>query len=218
MTFPNVTIIDKPQRSQEWFHSRLGRLTASSAGAMLSTVKSGEAAARRDLRVRLVLERLTGQPQEDGYINADMQRGIDLEADAFAAYEAHAGVMVDRVGFLSHNEWMVGCSPDGVLDGGAGMLEIKVPRSATHLRYLREGKLPAEYQGQVLHTLWMTGAPFLDFCSFDPRFPEHLRLFVVRVPRVELDVLAYEKTALKFLAEVDAEVEAMLALVGTRAA
>lgn len=63
--------------------ARVGLLTASCAGDMMATIKSGEAAARRDLRVRLVVERLTGVSQEDGFINAAMQRGIDKEADAF---------------------------------------------------------------------------------------------------------------------------------------
>jgi predicted phage-related endonuclease len=212
MTFPDVTVINAEQRSPEWFAARCGRLTASAASAMLATIKSGEAAARRDLRIKLVVERLTGQPQEDGYVNADMQRGIDLEADAFAAYEAHTGSVVERVGFLRHDELMIGCSPDGVLDGGTGILELKVPKSATHFRYLKEGKLPAEYVGQVMHTLWVTGAAYLDFCSFDPRFPEHLQLFVCRVPRVDIDVIAYAKCAEKFLVEVENELAEMTAL------
>lgn len=212
MTFPNVTIIDAPQRSPEWFAARCGRLTASAAAAMLATIKSGEAAARRDLRTKLVVERLTGQPQEDGFVSADMQRGVELEADAFAAYEAQTGAVVERVGFLRHDALLIGCSPDGVLDGGTGILELKVPKSATHLRYLRDGSLPAEYVGQIRHTLWVTGAKYVEFVSYDPRFPDHLQLFIHRVERVEIDVLAYAKCAEKFLAEVEAEVEALAAV------
>jgi len=48
------TVIDAPQRSAEWFAARAGRLTGSVAADMLATIKSGEAAARRDLRTRLV--------------------------------------------------------------------------------------------------------------------------------------------------------------------
>lgn len=172
---------------------------------MLAQIKTGEAAARRDLRIKLLVERLTGTPQEDGFVSTDMQRGVDLEADALAAYEAHTGSVVERVGFISHNTMMIGYSPDGVLDGGTGLLELKVPKSATHLRYIRERGLPSDYLGQVRHALWITGADYLDFASFDPRFPPHLQLFVFRVPRVEIDVLAYSKCALKFLDEVDAE-------------
>lgn len=182
---------------------------------MLATIKSGEAAARRDYRLQLVCERLTGQLQEDVFINAAMQRGIDCEPLAFAAYESRTGQMVQRTGFLASEDFMAGCSLDGHVgsyDGHAtfeGLIELKCPKSATHLKYLRAGEMPAEHRPQVLHNLWITGAQWCDFVSFDDRFPEHLSLFVVRVPRVEIEILAYEKTALAFLAEVAADVEAV---------
>jgi len=91
---------------------------------MLATIKSGEAAARRDYRMQLVCERLTGQLQEDGFINAAMQRGIDLEPAAFAAYESLTGDMAQRSGFLSHNVHQAGCSLDGHVGDFEGIVEI----------------------------------------------------------------------------------------------
>lgn len=205
--------IDAPQRSPEWHAARLGKLTGSRAADMLATIKSGEAAARRDYRLQLVCERLTGQPQEDPFINAAMQRGIDCEPLAFAAYEAKTGQMVQRTGFLAHVEHMAGCSLDGHIGDFDGLIELKCPKSATHLKYLRAGEMPAEHRPQILHNLWITGAAWCDFVSFDDRFPEHLSLFVVRVPRIESEILAYEKCALKFLDEVTAEVELTAGMV-----
>jgi hypothetical protein len=212
------TIIEADQRSPEWFAARVGRLTGSVASDMLATIKSGEAAARRDLRTRLVVERLTGQPQEDGYINGAMQRGIDLEPAAFSAYEAETGNVVRRTGFLSHAALLVGCSLDGDVDNFTGIVEIKCPKSATHMGYLRAGELPANHRPQILHNLWVTGAQWCDFVSFDDRFPPHLQLFVARVPRVEIEVLAYEKCALAFLSEVEAEYQSVLKLRAEAAA
>jgi hypothetical protein len=206
------TVIDAAQRSPEWFAARVGRLTGSVASDMLATIKSGEAAARRDLRTKLVVERLTGQSQEDGFVNAAMTWGIEHEADAFAAYEAHSGSVVRRTGFLCADGLMVGCSLDGDVDGFGGIMELKCPKSATHLGYLKDGKVPANHLPQIWHNLWVTGAEWCDFASYDPRFPEGLRLFVCRVPRVEIDVLAYSKQAEKFLAEVDEEVAALSGL------
>lgn len=179
---------------------------------MLATIKSGEAAARRDLRTQIVVERLTGAPQEDGYINAVMQWGIDHEADAFAAYEAQSGNLVRRTGFLTHTDLMVGCSLDGDVEDFAGIVEIKCPKCATHYGYLKGGAVPANHLPQILHNLWVTGAAWCDFVSYDPRFPNEHQLFVVRVPRNEIEIVAYAKTAEKFLAEVDAECAAMSAL------
>ena len=56
----NFTIVEAEQRTPAWFAARAGRLTASRAKDMLAAIKTGEAAARRDLRIQLVVERLTG--------------------------------------------------------------------------------------------------------------------------------------------------------------
>lgn len=208
----SFTICDADQRSQEWFAARCGRLTGSRAGDMLATIKSGEAAARRDYRLQLVCERLTGQPQEDVFINAAMQRGIDKEPEAFSAYEAATGHMVNHSGFLAHDTHLAGCSLDGHLDHFAGILELKVPKSATHLRYLRENVLPKEHLPQILHNLWITGASYADFMSFDDRFPPELQVFLVRVQASDLDLRGYEAKALEFLAEVERELAAVQSL------
>ena len=209
----DFTIIDAEQRSPEWFAARTGRMTGSCAKDMLATVKSGEAAARRDLRTRLVVERLTGCYQEDTFINADMARGIDKEPDAFAAYEALTGQMVTRSGFLSHNTLMAGCSLDGHVGEFAGILECKCPRSANHLRYLRAGVVPPEHLPQITHNLFVTNASWCDFVSFDDRFPPALQVFRVRVSIDDVDVDAYRLALSLFLSEVDKELTAVKALV-----
>ncbi len=196
-------IIECEQRSPEWFQARVGKLTGSVAGDMLATIKTGEAAARRDLKMRLVCERLTGQPQEDGYTNAAMQRGIDLEPAALIAYELLTGNMAIPTGFLAHKSLQAGCSLDGHIGDFEGIVSLKCPKSATHLGYLRSGAMPSSYVPQMLHELWITGAKWYDFMSFDDRMPEKHRLFYVRVPRDEAAVADYERKALEFLREVD---------------
>lgn len=191
--------------------------TASCAGDMLATIKSGEAAARRDLRLRLVLERLTGVSQENAYVNADMQRGIDKEPDAIAAYEGLTGNLIRPVGFVMHDTLKAGASPDGIVGDYEGGLELKCPKSATHLGYLRGKTLPKEYHGQIMHALWLTGAQWWDFLSFDDRFPEPLRVFHVRVTRNQTEVDAYEFMARQFLNEIDKELADIEALVGAAA-
>jgi hypothetical protein len=201
----NYTVIDVPQRSPEWFAARLGRLTASDAKHITSFLKNGdESAARRDLKMRLVCERLTNQSQEDGFTNADMQRGLDLEPEAFAAYEAERGVLVERVGFVSHTELMAGGSPDGVVGAFEWLVEIKAPRAANHVRYLRTGEFP-EHEAQIRHLLWLTGAAWCDFVSYCPQLPQGMRLFVCRVPRLETEMVYHEAQVRKFLNEVDLE-------------
>lgn len=198
------------QRSAEWFAARCGRVTASCADDMLATNKNGsENYKRRDLRVRLVVERLTGEPQEDGFVSREMERGSALEPDAFAAYEAKTGELVDRVGFLQHAVLMAGCSPDGVLGDYDGLLELKVPKSSTHLRYWKDGGVPDEHRAQLRHSLFVSGAPWIDFASFDPRFPAHLQLYIVRFTRDQADLTSYEQALTAFLEDVQREYDAL---------
>jgi hypothetical protein len=186
---------------------------------MLATIKSGEAAARRDLRMRLVCERLTGQPEEPGYVSAEMQRGIDCESLAFAAYELHVGQVAMPVGFVRSREHQAGCSPDGVIGDFDGLLSIKCPKTATHVRYLRgDKKIPSDYVPQMLHELWVTGAEFYDFLSWDDRLPEHLQVFYVRVQRDEAQIAEYAKKAIAFLDEVQLEEDGLRGLSALRAA
>jgi hypothetical protein len=202
-----VIVVECDQRDAAWRLVRLGKLTGTGAADMLATVKTkgAEAAARRDLRLRLVCERLTGVSAEGDFVSKDMQRGIDLEPAARAAYEAASGAIVKPVGFVAHDELPAGCSPDGLVRGG--IIEIKCPKPATHLSYIRGRALPPDYRAQVTHNLWITGAGFCDFVSYDDRFPPALQLFRVRVPRDAVDLAAYELMARAFLAEVDRELD-----------
>jgi hypothetical protein len=201
---PEYVELTATQRTPEWLAARCGRLTSTGAPDMVARIKTGEAAARRDLRTRLVVERLTGIPVENGYRSADMQWGIDHEAEARHAYEAETGRVVREVGFLAHPELLAGCSPDGLI-GTDGILEIKCPKSATHLMTLRSRVIPVEYLPQIHHALWITGRTWGDFVSFDPRFPAPLQLVIVRLVLPIEQRRAYELVVRLFLSEVDRE-------------
>ena len=199
---------DMAQRAPEWRAIRCGKLTASDAKDMLATIKTGEAAARRDLRATLVAERLTGRSQDEAFVNDAMQHGIDTEDAARRCYEAERGDLVTAVGFLARDELAAGCSPDGLV--GDGLLELKCPKTATHLTYMRDpSALVATYKAQLTHALWVSGAPWIDVASFDNRLTPNLQFVVVRLERTAVDLAAHEAAARKFLTEVDLDVASL---------
>lgn len=194
------------QRTDEWFAARLGKATASSFHKILATLKSGaESADRRNYRVQLVLERLTGQRQES-FSNAAMQWGTEHEEFARLAYVMETENFVEETGFVDHITLMAGCSPDGLV-GDDGLVEIKCPTSATHKDTLISGAMPSEYIPQVQGQLWITGREWCDFVSYDPRFPEGLQLFIQRIQRDETYIKKLENEVSRFLDEVSNEVE-----------
>lgn len=177
------------QRTPEWFAQRAGKLTASRFADVMNVLKDGSPGAnRRALVTLLAVERLTGETVET-FQNDAMRRGTELEPAARAAYEAHTGELVEEVGFVPHASLpYVGVSPDGLL-GNDGLVELKCPANmAKHLDALRSNDHAKEYRWQLQGQLWVTGRQWVDAVSFDPRFPEHLRLAICRVTRDDLAI------------------------------
>jgi hypothetical protein len=199
-----MKIIDCPQGSAEWLAARCGVASASRFGAVMATIKTGEAAERRNYKTDLIVERLTGRPL-DGFQTAAMKQGIEREPFARMAYEAHTGHIVQEVGFCRLEDIEAGASPDGLIveDGG---LEIKCPERSAHLRYLQQEAEPPEYTWQIQGGMWVTGRQWWDFASYNPDFPERLQLIVRRIKRDEAAIKKLEAEVRRFLAEVDAEV------------
>lgn len=210
-------IIDAPQRSAAWFAARLGKLTGSVAGDMLTKIKTGEAAGRRNLRLRLVLERVTGKSQEPDFTSAAMQVGIDREDGAVSAFESLTGEVVLRTGFLAHTVHQAGASLDGHLGDFDALLSIKCRQPAAHMEFLRSGVIPASALAQIRHELWITSALTHTYFSWNPDFPRALQSRFVVVPQAAAEIPAYEEAALSFLAEVDREEAALRTMTDTRA-
>jgi hypothetical protein len=141
-----------------------------------------------------------------------MERGILLEPEARAAYEAESGLLVDTVGFIVHDELMTGASPDGLI-GEDGGIEIKCPGAAAHLDYLR-GEIPSDYKLQVIHSLWLTGRQWWDFASYSPDFPDPLKLKVTRLWAKDFQMPAHELNVRLFLSEVEDELREVQKLMG----
>lgn len=211
------TVIDCEQRSEAWHKARLGKLCGSKAADMLARRNDGKpAAGRQNLLTQLVLERITGRSHEGGYQSRYMDQGVEREVDATGQYEALTGQPVFSVGFLQHPELAAGVSLDGYighLEQPDGIIEIKCPIPATHLEYIETGKVPGDYLKQVQHALWITGAKWCDWMSFNPDFPEPLRAKVVRVEAKPEEMDAYELMVRLFLKDVDAKEASVRALM-----
>lgn len=200
----DFTVVDVEQRSPEWFAARLGRVTASKAGDMLARTRNGWGASRDNLKWALVLERMTGRPQERAFTTPAMQDGIEREASAIAAYEAQTGHLVQTCGFLRHDALMAGASLDGYLGDFETLLSIKCRQPKAHAEHLLTGAIPSEALAQMRHELWLTGAQVHHYVSFNPDFPEGAQLRVKVLSASDLDVASYEGELRAFLAEIDA--------------
>ena len=199
--FAGMVDIGIKQGTEEWHQIRLGKVTASRVADVMSKVKTGESAGRKNYKMDLVVERLTNNPT-NSFSSPAMQWGTETEPLARMAYEAFTGVFVDQVAFCNHPTIKnFGCSPDGVIRDG--LIEIKCPNTTTHVDYLMAGIPPAKYVPQMQTQMACTGAKWCDFVSFDPRLPPELQLFVVRLDRDEAYIHEIEEEVKQFLDEVE---------------
>lgn len=162
-----MIILDSMQQySPEWYAARMGIVTASEFHRII-TPSTGKVSTQAETYMyRLLGEWLTGEPEE-GYNNHWMKRGRNLEDEARAYFELQSGRAVRQVGFIYKDETrLVGCSPDGLLDNAG--LEIKIPSSGVHVRYLLGGAVPNDYIPQIQGGLWITEGEKWHFLSYHP--------------------------------------------------
>jgi putative phage-type endonuclease len=201
-----VRVVECEQNTPEWLNIRCGRVTASRMADVVAKRKSGsivEMACRRDYRMELLCERLTGRT-EDHYVSPEMDWGRENEKLARSAYEVVNEVMTDQIGFVLHpNMDFSGASPDSLV-GEDGMLEIKCPKTFTHLQWGWAGVVPEEHQAQMMWGMACAEREWADFLSYDPRLPKGLRIFCCRLHRDEKRIAEMEFEAMIFNAEIDA--------------
>jgi putative phage-type endonuclease len=199
------------QGSEAWLQLRLGKITASRITDVIAQVKSGEAAGRENYRIELVCERLTGKPTE-GFTNAHMERGTELEPFARAWYEVEKGEFVKQVPFVDHPTIKnAGASPDGII--GEGLIEIKCPMAKTHIKYLLEDRVPAKYMPQMAWQMACTHSKWVDFVSYCPELPQDMQMFIKRYERDDAYIAELKAKVIEF----DIEVEQVIArLRGTK--
>lgn len=170
---------DIEQRSPEWYAARLGIVTASVVGQLITpkTIKPATNAETRALTARLVAERITGW-SDDGYVSRDMARGTFEEPIARAAYAEWRRVEVTECGFMRRDEdgWSLGWSPDGLVDDEGG-IEIKSRNPKEQLTTILADEVPAENMAQLQAGLLVSGRKWIDYVSFCGGMP----LYVKRV-------------------------------------
>lgn len=199
------------QGSAAWLFERVGYCTASRFRDVMDKLKSGKPGAKRQTYLmELVVERITGQPQ-DHYSSAAMQWGEEQEAHSRMDYEAQTGAIIEQVGFIKHPTLpMVGGSPDGLIDEDGGW-ESKSPyNSGIHLQTVLAGAMPEEHFAQVQGLMWITGRAWWDFQSYDPRLPDPLCRFVRRIERDNEYIAQLAQEIIAFNAEVAAVVQRLV--------
>lgn len=195
------------QRSPEWFAARCGKVTTSRLYDVMTRTKSGYAASRQNYMAELICQRLTGKPEE-GFTNAAMMRGTELEPVAREMYALNEfDAVISEVGLIDHPTIAgFAASPDGLVNDD-GLIEIKCPNTWTHLQTLKTGVPKRQYLLQMHAQMMCTGRKWCDFVSFDDRLPPELAYFKTRINFDEVLAEEIEQEVVKFLTELETEIQ-----------
>lgn len=195
----------------EWKAARAGKITASRASDVIAFSKRDKSPlkARADYIGDIVAEILTGEPKRSVRASS-LDWGHDVEALALAAYCVETGAIVERSPFLIHPDFpYIGATPDALV-GSDGQVQVKCPENpCNHVQALRNG-MPEEHMPQVQFELWVTGRAWCDFVSYDPRMPEHRRLYRQRITRDECYIAILAEHSHSLWAEVREAVDYLM--------
>jgi hypothetical protein len=158
------------QNSPEWHQLRLGIPTSSEFDKIITPKTQAPSTQARAYMHRLLAEWIIGQPL-DLYESRFMQRGHELENNAVEAYEFEREVETERIGFITSNDAMKGCSPDRLVKGTKGSLEIKVATPSIHVGRMLERSVASEHKCQIQGQIWIAELEWVDAESYCPGLP-----------------------------------------------
>ena len=126
-----------------------------------------------------------------------MRIGTEREADARSMYELLTGNKVELTGSVQHPRLAgFASSPDGLIKGGQGALELKCPTPKVHTQYLAEVRTAEDlkefnptYYWQTIAHMSVTGARWCDFATYCPWSELPMRLVVIERDEEEVAYL-----------------------------
>lgn len=167
-----MKIHDVPQGTSAWHAVRFGIPTSSCFDKIITPGGKASSSAEGYMN-HLLAERILGRVI-DGYKSAAMEHGNDYEAKAIAAYEFTRNVTSRKIGFITTDDGLIGCSPDSFIEEHPeGMLEAKAPTPAVHVSYLMAATgAGKEYKVQLQGQLWLCEKEWDDIISSCAGMPD----------------------------------------------
>lgn len=189
-----MEIIECEQGSPEWFKHRLGSIGGSSISSVMA---KGQGKMRKNLMYRLAGEILSGQNYE-GYSNAHMERGLELEDEARNVYSAVSGNEVRQVGLAVRDKYRH-YSPDGLINNG--IIEVKCTIPSVHIDIIIQNEIPPEYRKQCQWGLSICEVEEIDFISYSPTVIDK-PIWIISRPKDQKLIKEMHEEASKFLFEM----------------
>jgi hypothetical protein len=161
---------DVEQGHISWFKQRMGKVTASELGNLVTNDFSPRTGKMpNSYMCEKLAELWRGKPliQTGSW---QTEQGQVREENAIPFFQIAFNVRIKYCGFIETDDGRMGCSPDGLIGEGLG-IEIKCPEPQTHVKYLMAGDVPEDYLPQVHGSMFVTGFKEWIFFSYQVGFP-----------------------------------------------
>ncbi|NJB80342.1 lambda exonuclease family protein [Xanthomonas arboricola] len=153
---------------------------------------------------RLAIERISGEPLDEGFETYAMRRGHELEPYARAELEVQTGLMVQRAGFVLTDDGAFGASADGLIGDDDGV-ELKCFIDPLRLRRFHIDNDASEVFEQAQGCMWITGRKWWHIGLYCPALvPVGKQLWWKRFERDEEFIEKMRADLLAFRSVVDA--------------
>ena len=166
------------QRSPDWYALRAGIPTASEFSSLVTSTGTPSKSLPRYAKT-LAAEKFSGRTLDAWDGNAWTERGKELEAEAIRLYEFASDNVVSPVGFVTTDDGLAGCSPDGFV-GEDGLVEVKCLKAENHIEavlyFQKNGRSQPDYVQQTQGQLLICGRKWCDLILYHPVLP----LLVIR--------------------------------------
>lgn len=123
--------------------------------------------AAKNYAFRLAVERISGEPLDEGFETWAMRRGHELEPHARMHHEFESGLIVETAGFVVTEDGAFGASADGLIGEEEGA-EYKCFVAPDRLRSFWFENDASDVMDQVQGGMWITGRKRWHLCLYCP--------------------------------------------------
>ncbi len=162
------------QGTPEWYSIRAGLPTASEFSKLITS--TGEPSkSLPGYAITLAGELYTGKSLDAFEGNGYTERGKLLEDEARSAYTFLHDHEITQVGFVTDDQKMYGCSPDGLVSTD-GLTEFKCLKAENHIKallyYKKHNKCPPDYIQQTQGQIMICEREWCDLVFYHPDLPQ----------------------------------------------
>jgi hypothetical protein len=167
-----VKFFTAPQLSDEWWKLKVGKISGTRFGQVLSGRKNR-------LIYELMNEILNGQCDMSIFCNDEMQYGLDNEPEALRLYSDQINMEITKTGAILSEENIIHmASPDGISLNGKIIQEVKcTPNGEIHLERIFEG-IDIKYLPQCINYFAVSPeieeVHFISYCGYRIERPLHI--------------------------------------------